>query len=192
MFTQFEGEVISRLNNLTEVCTSNANFSEVYALSNNFRSWIEVSSEKFEFMFLKEAKRNFHAKVSGIVEPLLQKIPPTFLLPTLEVTSPHSPIQPTLVASETTLLAGSGYGVTKTKTYDEVIMKTLEHLEAENFEVKERLKQQGKKTSKIEGVLGLILSRLPPLLKPWFLKYCVIFYFLFLYLLIFLMKLNFI
>lgn len=113
-------------------------------------------------MYLKEAKRNFHARLSGRVEPLLYKVPSMFLLPAPEVIPPPSSVQPTLVASETTLIARSGYGVKKTVISDEVIMKTLEHLEDENYEVKERLKQQDENTSTIEGMLGLILSRLPP------------------------------
>lgn len=91
LLPQFEGEVVAKLNTLTEVCTSKENLSEVCVLTNNFRSWIEVSSRELEFMCLKEAQRNFHARLSGIVEPLLQEFPPTFLLPTPKVIPPLSP-----------------------------------------------------------------------------------------------------
>lgn len=73
-----------------------------------------------------------------------------------------SHVQTTLVASESTLEVGSISGVKKTMIYDEVIMKTFEHLEVENYEVKERLKRQDEKTSTIEGMVGMILSRLSP------------------------------
>lgn len=106
------------------------------ALTNNFRSWIDVISEELEFVCLKEAKRNFHAKLSGIVEPLLQKGPLMLLLPALEVISPPSSNHTTLVSSETTLEAGSVFGVKKTVIYEEIIMKDLEDLKAENYEVK--------------------------------------------------------
>lgn len=75
------------------------------ALTNKFRSWIEVSSEELEFKWLKEAKRNFHTRLSSIVEPQLQKVPPTFLFSSLKVIPPLSPAHTTLVASETTLEA---------------------------------------------------------------------------------------
>lgn len=64
-----------------------------------------------------------------------------FLLLSPEVIPPPSPAQTTLVASDITLEYRSISGVKKTGISDEVIMNTLEHLEAENFEVKERLKQ---------------------------------------------------
>lgn len=114
-------------------------------------------------MYLKEAGRNFHVRLSGIVETLLQKVPPMFLLPAAEVILPSSPPQTTLVSSETTLEVRSDFGVKKTVVFDEVIMKTLEYLVAENSDVKERLKRQDEKTLKIEGMFGLILSILPPI-----------------------------
>lgn len=64
-----------------------------------------------------------------------------FLLLAPEVIPPFSPDHTTLVAYETTLEAGSDFGVKKAVIPDEVIMKTLEHLAAENSEVKERLKK---------------------------------------------------
>lgn len=97
---------------------------------------------------------------------MLHKVPPTFLLPSLEVIPPSSPVQTTLVASESTLKVGSVLGVKKIVISDEVIMKTLEHLEDENSEVKDGLKKQDEKTSKIKRMLGMILSRLSPLLRP--------------------------
>lgn len=112
------------MNTLTEVCTFNANFYEVCALANNFRSWIEVNSKESEFMFLKADKSNFHVRLCGIVEPLLQKVPPMFLIHALEVIPPLSPVQTTLVASELTVEAGSVSWVKKIVISDEVIMKT--------------------------------------------------------------------
>lgn len=90
-------------------------------------------------MFPKEAKRKFHAILFGVVEPLLQKVPPIFLLLAQEMIPPPSPAQITLVSSETTLVVGSISGVKKTVIFDELIMKTLEHLGDENYEPKERL-----------------------------------------------------
>lgn len=107
LFQQFESEVVAILDILTEVFTSNANFYEVCSMTNNFISLIDISFEELEFLCLKKAKRNFHARLSGIVEPLLQKVPSALLLPTLKV---HSPDQMTLVASEMNLEAGSVYG----------------------------------------------------------------------------------
>lgn len=134
----------------------------MYALTNNFRSWIEFSSKELEIACLKEAKRNFHVILSAIVEPLLQKVPPTLLLPASEVTPPPSPVPTTMVTSKTTLEVGSNSKVKKIVVSEEFIFKNLEHLVAENSEVKERIKHQDKKTSNIEGFLGEILSRLPP------------------------------
>lgn len=88
-------------------------------------------------MCLKEAKRNFNARLSSIVKPLLQKVPPTLLLPDLEVIPPPSPIHTTLVASEMTLEVGSVFGVKKTTFFEEFTMKTLEEPKVENSEVKE-------------------------------------------------------
>lgn len=68
MFLQFESQVVARINFLTEVCTSNANLSEVCTLCNNFRRWIDFKSRELEFIFLRDSQRNFHAKFFGIVE----------------------------------------------------------------------------------------------------------------------------
>lgn len=54
LFQQFEGEVVSRLDTLTEVCTSNANLYEVCVMT---------SFEEVGLLCLKEAKSNFHAKL---------------------------------------------------------------------------------------------------------------------------------
>lgn len=89
---------------------------------------------------MKETKRNFHARLSSIVEPLLHKVPPTLLLPAPEVIPPPSLVQTIMVTSETTLEVGSNPGVKKTLVLKEFILKTLEHLSVENYEVKERLK----------------------------------------------------
>lgn len=86
---------------------------------------------------MKEVNRNFHARISGIVRPLLQKVPPTFLLAAPYMTPSPSPDQTSMVSYETTLEVGSNSGVKKNMVSEEFI---LEHLEAENFEVKERLK----------------------------------------------------
>lgn len=141
----------------------------MHALSNNFTSWIEVSTEEFEFLCQKEAKRNLHARLSGIVEPLLQKVPPKFLLPFPEVTSLPSLEHITLVTYEMTLKCGSVSRVKQTMIYEKIIMETLEDLKADNFMVRERLsnreemfKRQDGKTTSIEGMLGAILSRFPP------------------------------
>lgn len=125
------------------------------ALTNNFISCIEGSSEVLEIACLKEAKRNFHTRLSGIVEPLLHKVPPTLLLPDPVVTPPPSPVQAPLVIFEPTLEAGSVSGDKKTLNSKEFILKALEHISAENLEVKER-------TSNLEGMLGEILLRLTP------------------------------
>lgn len=66
------------------------------------------------------------------------------------MTLPQSLVQTTLVASETTFEVGSVSEVKKTMVYEEYILKTLEHLAAENSEVK-------KMTSKIKRLLGEIL-----------------------------------
>lgn len=139
------------------------------ALTNNFINWIEVSSEELEFMCLKEAKRNFHARLSSIVEPLLQKVPPTPFLPVPEVIPPPSPEQMTLATSEMTPEVASVSRVKKTLVYEEIILKALEDLKVENHVVRNRLdkqvemfKFQIEKTIKIEGMHGVILSRLPP------------------------------
>lgn len=71
-----------------------------------------------------------------------------------------------MVAYEISLEVGSNYGLKKTVATEEFILKILEHLKAENSEVKKRLKHQDEKTSKIEGLLGEILSRLPPPHNP--------------------------
>lgn len=115
---------------------------------------------------MKEYKRKFHAILSGIVEPLLQKVAPMLLLVAQKVNPPPSQDQTTMVASKTTLEVGNKSEVKKIVVYEELIFKTLKHLVAENSEVKERLKHQDKKTSKIEGLLGEILSRLSPPHKP--------------------------
>lgn len=82
------------------------------------------------------------------------------------MTPPPSSAHTTMVASETTFEVGNNFGLKKTMVSEEFILKTLEHLETENSEFKERLKHQDDKTSKFEGLLGEILSRLPPPSKP--------------------------
>lgn len=90
------------------------------------------------------------------------------LIPAPEVIPPPSPDHMALVASETTLEAGSVFGVKKTVISEEIIMNTLEDLKA-NFVVREWLnrtydmfKRQDEKTTRIEGMHGAILSRLSP------------------------------
>lgn len=106
MFLQFESKVVARLNTLTEVLTSNANLSELCTQCDNFIKWIDFSSRELEFLSLKEAQMNFHARFYGIVEPLLQKVPPTLLLPAPEVIPPPQPEQLTLATSEKSLEDG--------------------------------------------------------------------------------------
>lgn len=132
----------------------------MYALTNNFRSWIDVSSEELKFLCLKEAKRNFHSRLFSIVEPLFQKVPLTLLLPTPKVTPPSQPEHITLVVSETNLEAGSAFGVKRVVIYEEIFLKTLEVVKAENSMVKERLNKQDEmfkvkyeKRTRIEGML---------------------------------------
>lgn len=122
-----------------------------------------------EFLYLREAKKNFVVKLYSIVELVLHKVPLTLLLPSIEAIHPPSPDQMILVAFETTLKARSIYEVNTTVISEEITMKTLEDLKAENFVVKERLdkmdemfKRQDEKTTRIEGMLGAILSRLSP------------------------------
>lgn len=62
------------------------------------------------------------------------------MLPASLVTPLHSPYQNTMVAYEITLEDGSNSGLKKTVVYEEFILKSLEHLEAKNSEVKEILK----------------------------------------------------
>lgn len=70
----------------------------------------------------------FHARLSGIIEPLLQKVPPTLLLPAPVVTSPPSPVHAPLVTSEPTLEVGSVFGAKKILNSEELILKALERL----------------------------------------------------------------
>lgn len=140
LFTQFEGDAASILNALSEACTYNTNLYEVCALTNNFRSWIEVKSEELEIACLREAKRIFHAILSRIVEPLLQKVPPTLMLPAPVVTPPPSLDQNTMVAYEISLEVGNKSRLKKIVVTEEFIWKTLEHMTDGNSEVKERLK----------------------------------------------------
>lgn len=71
LLLQFESDVISKLNLLTKVCTSNANLYEVCTMCNNLRRWIDFNSRELKFLCLKDTQRNFHARFYGIVEPLL-------------------------------------------------------------------------------------------------------------------------
>ena len=64
---------------------------------------------------------NFHARLSGIVEPLFQNVHPTLLLPAPVVSPPPSPAQTTMVTSETTLEVGNNSEVKKTVVYEEFI-----------------------------------------------------------------------
>lgn len=166
LLTRFKYEAAGRINAFFEAYDSNTNLSEVCALTNNFRSWIEVSSKASEFSFLKEAKRNLHARLSSIIEYLMQKVPPTLLLLDLVMIPPPSTLQAPLVSSEPTLDVGSVSGSKKTLNSEEFILKTLELLIATNSEVNERLKHQDEKKSKMEGILEEILSRLPPPHNP--------------------------
>lgn len=76
------------MNLLIEVFTSNENLSEFHTLCNNFKRWVGFNSRELEFLCLKDTQRNFYAKFSGIVESLLQKVPPTLFLPAPEVEVP--------------------------------------------------------------------------------------------------------
>lgn len=134
---QFESESVARLDILTEVCSYNANLSEVCTLCNNFIKWIDFIFRELEFLCLKDAQRNFHAIFSHIVEPLLQKVPPTLLLP---VIPPPQPGQLALATS--TLQVKSGYRVKEILVYEEIILKNLEELKAENSAIRERLNKQ--------------------------------------------------
>lgn len=160
------------MNLLTEVYTSNATLSEVCTLRNKFRRWINFSFRELEFLCLKDTQRNFYARFSGIVEPFLQKVPPTLFLPAPEVISfpqETQSEQSTLAILEKTFKVGNVYGVAKTLASEEVILKTLEELKAENAVVRESLdkhdemfKAQAGRNNMIEGMLHAILSRLPP------------------------------
>lgn len=86
---KFESEVVSRMNLLTEVST----------LCNNFRRWNGFISKDLEFLCLQDTQRNFHAKFSRIVEPFLQKIPPTLFLHAPEVEIPPPPQETAIVTS---------------------------------------------------------------------------------------------
>ena len=71
-----------------------------------------------------EDKRNFHNRLSSIVEPLLQKVPPMLLLHASKVIIPRSPVHTTLFSSKMSLEDGSVSEVKKTVIYEEYIMKT--------------------------------------------------------------------
>ena len=111
-------------------------------------------------------------RLSGIVEPFLQKAPPILLFPAPEVIPPPQETQSeqlTLAILKKTFDIGSVYGVAKTLASEEVILNTLEELKAENVVVIERLdkqdemfKAQAGANNKIEGMIHVILSRLPP------------------------------
>lgn len=128
-------------------------------------------SRVLEFMCIKDTQRNFRAIFSGIYEPFLQKVPPTLLILAPEVIHlPQETLseQLTLATSENTFEVCSVSGVVKTLVSEELILKTLEYLKAENVVVRERLdrqdemiKAQTRTTNKIEGMLHIILSRLP-------------------------------
>lgn len=62
---------------------------------------------------------NFHARLYGIVEPLMQKVPPTLLLPAPVVTPTHSLVQAPLVTFEPTIEVGSVSGAKKTLNSEE-------------------------------------------------------------------------
>lgn len=160
--TQFESEATSRLNALSKACAFNINLSEVCDMTNKFISWIEVSSEELEVACLKEAKMNFHARISGIVEPLMQKVNPAFLLSTPVLTPPPSSVQASLVASESSLEVVSVSGAKKTMVTDEFILENFECLAVASSEVKEQLKLQSEKKNKLSNMLGQLLSRIPP------------------------------
>lgn len=140
LLTKFQSEAACRLNALSKACVSNKNLFEVCSLTKNFRSWIEVSSKEIEVACMKEAKRNFHARLSSIVEPLLQKVSLSLLPSARVVTSPPSPVQSPLVASEPYLEVASVSGAKKTMVTDEFIMENFERLMVPNSEVKEQLK----------------------------------------------------
>lgn len=74
-----------------------------------------------------------------------------------------------MATSDTTLEVASVSGVKKTLISKEIILKTLENLKDENSIVREKLdkkdemfKRQDEKTTRIEGMLEAILSRLSP------------------------------
>lgn len=90
-----------------------------------------------EIACLRKEKRNFHTRLFGMVEPMLQKIPSMLLLPAPVVTPIHSPVQSPLVIFEPTLEVGSVFGEKKTSNSEEFILKALERLPVENSEVKE-------------------------------------------------------
>lgn len=158
------------MNSLTKVCASNANLSEVQALCKNFRKWIDFSPEELEFVCFKKTQRNFQARLPGIVEPLLQKVPPTLFLP-VPVVKAHPTPTPTPLDIEfgsvserkdVVVAEDSGFAPS-------LLLKTLEELKAENAIVRERLdnqdemlKAQARTNTSIEGMLQAIISRLPP------------------------------
>ena len=86
------------------------------------------------------------------------------------MTSPPSPVQAPLVAFEPSLEVESVSGANKYMVSDEFILKTFERLTTKNSEVKEKLKRQDEKTNMLVGILGELLSRLPPFLNPSILK----------------------
>lgn len=110
---------------------------------------------------MKEAKRNFHARLSGIIKPLMQKVPLTLLFPAPAVTPPPSLVQAPLVAYERSLEVFSVSGAKKTVVTDKFILENFERLTIMNSEVKEQLKLQGEKTDKLKDMLGKLLSRMP-------------------------------
>lgn len=140
-FWKFESEAIARMNLLTEFCTSNANLSDVCTLCNKFRRWINFSSRELEFLCLKDNQRNFYARFYGIVEPLLQKVPPTLLLSTPEV-EVHPPL-----AQETAIVTSSGtHKSAKAEGSGSepipLVLKTLQELKQENEVLRTQLDKQ--------------------------------------------------
>lgn len=170
LLIQFKSEDIARMNIITEVCTSNANLSEVCTTCNYFRRWINFRSRELEFLCLKDTQRNLHARFYGIVEPLLHKVHPTLLVHKWLLLVKKLNLNNLLfVILEKTFEINSVSGVAKTLVSEEVILNTLEDLKDENVVVRERLdkheemfKEQARTNNKIKRIFHVILSRLPP------------------------------
>lgn len=165
LLTQFKVKVAGRLITLSEACASNTNLFEVCALTNNFRSWIEVCSEALEVACLEEAKRNFHAILFGNVEPLMQKVPINLLLAAPIVTPPASPVQDPFVTFDPSLEVGSVSGAKKFVITDEFILDNFECVTAINYNMEDQLKVQNAKIDKLTEMVRLLLSRMTPPLK---------------------------
>lgn len=122
----------------------------------------------------KASHKRFHDKLSGIIEPLVEMFtlkPSPEALPPLENLTPEAEDGTKVTLPPPEIDIATIYG---TKSVVEVepiplMLKTLEELKQENEDIRTRLdkqddmfKEHAQTNTKIEGLLQVILSRLPP------------------------------